>query len=497
MSINPKEENFKVWCQAEITKAIDPTTGAEIMRLGGIASTADKDSDDEFLDPKGFDLKPFMESGMVNWHHQAKGQPAAIIGEPYKAEIRPEGLYVEVDLYPDSPMAKQVYELAQTLEKNSKKRKLGFSIEGKVNKRKSNDKKSLDFKHILKAAVTGLAITHMPKNPKTFADIIKGNVDIDNTDDDYDEDEEEAKEEKALDTSTGAALKRESVDGVPKKTFTKSEVIEKLFLDVPYISIEKAEKIYELIKKISTMTKRKVVSDTDINKAYELLDMSVEPTDAINKGGEGEETADEGSVEKAKEGEEETPETTTKKEDEEEDEEETTEVKKGGPNRFDLIEKAIATSHVQTKSFLKALGVLIKESSQKLDDASSKLDLAAEREAELTSIIKAQDETISVISEKLEMFGNATPAPKSIRNAGVIERNFQKGQESEELAPQKNVISMTKNKAAVSSLLDQATFAKGYDNQFGDALMHFEATGHLPVDVISRIKVETGFEIVK
>jgi len=497
MSIQPKEENFKVWCQAEITKAIDPTTGAEIMRLGGIASTSDKDSDDEFLDPAGFDLKPFMESGMVNWHHQAKGQPAAIIGEPSKAEIRPEGLYVEVDLYPDSDMAKQVYKLAETLDKNSKKRKLGFSIEGKVNKRKSNDKKSLDFKHILKAAVTGLAITHMPKNPKTFADIIKGNVDVDNSDDDRDEDEEN-EEKKALDTESGAALKRESVDGVPKKTFSKSEVIEKLFLDVPYISIEKAEKIYQLIKKISTMTKRKVVSDTDIEKAYELLGMSVEPTDAINKGGEGEETADEGSVEEKEESEEKTPKPSNKKDDEDEEENDEKEVKKGGVNRFDNIEKAIATSHVQTKSFLKALGVLIKDSSQKLDDASNKLDAAAARELELVDIIKAQDETISVISEKLEMFGNATPAPKSIRNAGVIERNFQKGQETEELAPaKKNVISMSKGKTAIVQLLDEATFAKGYDNEFGDALMHFEATGNLPANVITRLKAETGYEIVK
>ena len=58
--------NFNFWCPVEISKAIDEKTGEEIMLLGGIASTADEDSDGEFLDPKGFDIKPLLESGMVN-----------------------------------------------------------------------------------------------------------------------------------------------------------------------------------------------------------------------------------------------------------------------------------------------------------------------------------------------------------------------------------------------------------------------------------------------
>ena len=52
--------NFNFWCPVEISKAIDPNTGEEQMLLGGIASTADEDSDGEFLDPKGFDIKPLL-----------------------------------------------------------------------------------------------------------------------------------------------------------------------------------------------------------------------------------------------------------------------------------------------------------------------------------------------------------------------------------------------------------------------------------------------------
>ena len=192
------EDKFTFWCPLEKAQDLDPTTGEPVMKLGGIASTSDEDSDGEFLDPKGFDIKPLIESGMVNWHHQAKGQPATIIGEPTKAEIRPEGLYIETELYPSSKIACDVWELAETLEKDSKTRRLGYSIEGKVVKRKSNDKKSPDYKKIVKAIITGVAITHQPKNPKTFANIIKGEID-----DDF-----EDEEEKALDTETGKALKK-------------------------------------------------------------------------------------------------------------------------------------------------------------------------------------------------------------------------------------------------------------------------------------------------
>ena len=80
-----------------------------------------------------------------------------------------------------------------TLEKDSKTRRLGYSIEGKVLKRKSNDKNSPDYKHIEKAVITGVAITHMPKNPKTFANIIKGEID-----DDFNEDEEKEKKNEEL-----------------------------------------------------------------------------------------------------------------------------------------------------------------------------------------------------------------------------------------------------------------------------------------------------------
>ena len=498
------EEKFVFWCPLQKSEdLVDPTTGERIMRLGGIASTSDEDSDGEFLDPKGFDIKPLITSGMVNWHHQAKEHPDTIIGEPSKAEIRPEGLYLETDLYPSSKVACDVWELANTLEKDSKTRRLGYSIEGKVLKRKSNDKNSPDYKHIEKAVITGVAITHMPKNPKTFANIIKGEID-----DDFNEDEEKKNEEKALDTENGAALKKESVDSKLKvTTFTKAEVLEKLFKDIPGISIKKAEHIYLMLNKFANMKGKTQITEDDITKAYEALGLNIESSE-IEKGC----GADGGATEKEpiakadskkgnNEAAEETAEETAEEEVEDEDGEDEDEVSEGkgvkkaeGGNRFDRIEKAIATSHQINSKYIRALGVMIK-------DASQKLDAAAERENELRDIVKAQEETISQLSQRIESFGNGAPAPKSFRHAAPVERNFNKGNENDfekggNGNSGANTVSIS-NKPAISNILDQATFAKGYDDEFSKACLEFEATGNLPANVISRLKSEYNISIVK
>ena len=495
------EDRFTFWCPLEKAQDLDPTTGEPVMKLGGIASTSDEDSDGEFLDPKGFDIKPLIESGMVNWHHQAKGQPATIIGEPAKAEIRPEGLYIETELYPSSKIACDVWELAETLEKDSKTRRLGYSIEGKVVKRKSNDKKSPDYKKIVKAIITGVAITHQPKNPKTFANIIKGEID-----DDF-----EDEEEKALDTENGAAVKKESVDKkIKSQTFSKAEVIERLFKDIPGISIEKAEKIHSLILKIASMKKgKKRVTDEDISKAYEALGLDVEPTD-IEKGegcdANGGQTKNE-PIKKAKsktKAEDETDDVgddgTEEEDDEEEDDVE--EAKKGkmkkggdGVNRFDRIEKAIATSHQINSKYIKALGVMVK-------DVAQKATAIMGENAELKELVKAQEDTISVMSEKLEAFGSEVPAPKSLSASRPVERQFAKAEDTDitkggQGKAKGNQVSMSKQPHVVAEILDQATFAKGFDDEFSKACTAFEANKALPANIIARIKNETGIEIVK
>lgn len=486
------------------------------MRIGGIASTMDRDADGEYLDPSGFDVEPLKNSGMVNWHHQAKNSPAAIIGEPSKVELRPEGLWIESDLYASSPMANEVYELAKTLEEDSKTRRLGYSIEGKVLKRGSNDKKSPLYNKIVKAVITGVAVTHMPKNPHTFVNIIKGEIDADGIKVDLEEEEDNAEErggkteKKALDTKSGAALVPESVDGQPKKTFSKSSVMEAIFRDIPNITIPNAHEVYTLIKNISVMNKRKSITSEDIEKAYAALGLAPEGNasdaedvqkgdDADGQMGKEDETHDDeprhnaANMRNAKASKKEESEEETEDDDEgfEQCDKNGAKMKKG--DNTDLL-KAIQGVGNDFKSYIKATAVLVNDLRQKRSED-------AKRIAELEGVIKGQTEVIEGFATKLERYGSEVPRPKSLRSATVIDRAFAKGADKGDIEKGGDTtrISFRENPRAVAALLDQASFAKGYDKEYGDALLAFEArpADGLPKNIIARLKAETGYEVVE
>ena len=153
--------------EVEIEKATNQG-GREIMRLKGIAATNALDVDNQILDPQGFDLSYFLNSGFINYNHQSKNDPDAIIGEPTKAEITPNNeLYLEAELYADSDVAKKVWNLAKVLQNNSSKRKLGWSIEGITRKMNPIDKRK-----VMKAMITNVAITPSPKNSTTWVDLL-------------------------------------------------------------------------------------------------------------------------------------------------------------------------------------------------------------------------------------------------------------------------------------------------------------------------------------
>jgi len=172
--INP-ESDMNFFLPIEFEKGKNKKTGEKIMKIKGIASTADQDSEGEVLEPVGFDLSRFLETGFLNWNHQAKGTGGkggaeAIIGEPTLAKVTPKGeLYVEGLLYNGHPLAESVWNLAETLERNKSKRKLGFSIEGRALERDT-----INPKRITKALLTGLAVTHVPVNTNTYLDLVKG-----------------------------------------------------------------------------------------------------------------------------------------------------------------------------------------------------------------------------------------------------------------------------------------------------------------------------------
>jgi len=152
---------------AEIVKSSDNDSsgGKKKMRLKGVASDPSKDLDGDTLRTDIFDTSYLLERGFVNWHHQSKTDPTAIIGEPDVAKIRNKDIYIEADLY-DTDMGRKAFKAVQDVEKNSKTRRLGWSIEGKAYRQTEKGP-------ISKIVLTGVALTFAPKNSNTFAEIVK------------------------------------------------------------------------------------------------------------------------------------------------------------------------------------------------------------------------------------------------------------------------------------------------------------------------------------
>lgn len=519
---------FKFYAPLEIQKAKDDK-GVEVMRIGGIASTSDEDADGEFLDPNGFILDDFLNVGFVNWHHGAKNKPKTIVGEPSLAEIRPDGLYVECDLYPSSDIAKEIYETAQILEKDSKTRRLGFSIEGEVIERGSDDENDPLYNVIKKANITGLAITHMPKNAATFAQIIKGFTGgemSESSDSDSDSDDG------TLNTKNGKAIVKESLNKKIKKlvpdvnTVTKSKfsiinldeesMYDKIFETFTDINIEKAEKVYSLLTKISQDMKKGKIDDNKLEKAMNALGLDVteaNPFLSKAKSEENEEDDDSGSEEedeKVKAAAKKIAEKVQKEEfgkgknsddsDEEEEEDEDDEMEKskaseklgGNKGLFLLFSKEIQKAKAQNTVENRALGVLIKSTLEENQLLKGNLEEQKEIFKAQTEMIANQNELIKGLVEKIESFG-AIPEPRKSITKGFTEKfpeTIEKGQNT-------NVLSISKNKNQIVELLDQKTFAKGFDEEFSKATTSFEASNALPANIIARLRSENGITITE
>lgn len=164
--------NFKYFVPIDkIEKATKLIGGksTEIMKISGVASTLDQDTDGEILDPNGFNVDYFMNSGHISYGHKQENNPNFIIGFPTKCEVKNNQFHIEAELYPWSQLAKDVYEVASNLKKSGTGRKLGWSIEGKATLRDP-----LNDKYVKKAAITGVTVTCSPKNSATFVEIMKG-----------------------------------------------------------------------------------------------------------------------------------------------------------------------------------------------------------------------------------------------------------------------------------------------------------------------------------
>jgi hypothetical protein len=131
--------------------------------IQGIASTDNLDLQGEKVVQSGIDLAYFTEHGYVNDDH--KPGPENKVGEPTEARITKAGLWVKAFLYKGHQRAEYWWEFINALVQSDAKRKVGFSIQGKVVRREGNS--------ILKCWLQDIAITASPVNTHTWAEIVK------------------------------------------------------------------------------------------------------------------------------------------------------------------------------------------------------------------------------------------------------------------------------------------------------------------------------------
>lgn len=167
-----KQVNMKIFMPIDIESSVKKSaeeTSEGNWYVRGYASTPDLDYQGEIVKPMGIDIHSyFLKSGYINYDHQKS--PDDIIGEPTaNCYVDSNGLFVEAMLYKNSPKARSIWTLANTLKESNSSRRIGFSIEGKITKRDMSQKNIID-----EVMITNVAITTHPANPNaTWEALVK------------------------------------------------------------------------------------------------------------------------------------------------------------------------------------------------------------------------------------------------------------------------------------------------------------------------------------
>jgi hypothetical protein len=152
----------------------DAPAGQE-RRIGGIVSTENKDQQDEVVLQRGLDFSYFKKNGWFNDNHSKK--TTDILGYPEatkyfgKGQDLPDGSKAEhpghwVEGYLlRTEKADEIWSLGKALQDT--RRRLGFSVEGKILQRTGPGNKT-----IAKALVRNVAITNCPVNTDSRMEIL-------------------------------------------------------------------------------------------------------------------------------------------------------------------------------------------------------------------------------------------------------------------------------------------------------------------------------------
>jgi hypothetical protein len=174
------EDTFEIWVPGEssdggsgfeitgLTKSERDILKGEAAKMsdrviGGFCSTETMDRQDEIVVAKGLDFSEFINFGWFNDNHRQ--ETGAQVGEPILAKlVGGSRWYTKGFLYKDYEPSDRIWNLAQALRKSGSRRKLGFSIEGKVQHREG--------RKIVRAKVRNVAITGQPVNTECTWDVL-------------------------------------------------------------------------------------------------------------------------------------------------------------------------------------------------------------------------------------------------------------------------------------------------------------------------------------
>lgn len=156
-------DEFSFYVPFDIEKSEVTQNGEKQMIIGGYASTADKDRQDDAIVQRGIDFSEFLDFGYLNYNHDN----SIIVGYPIKegCKVDTHGFYVKARLLNGVQQAEDMYQAALALERANAPRRLGFSVEGKVLSRDKNG-------NITRCKIYNVAITNSPVNTNCTWDVL-------------------------------------------------------------------------------------------------------------------------------------------------------------------------------------------------------------------------------------------------------------------------------------------------------------------------------------
>ena len=166
------EDDFRVYLpDVSFVEKSGDEEAHDSRKMRGIMNTSSLDRQDEHVLAKGLDLGDFLSHGHFNDNHDQA--TSAIVGYPqkafYKSNIelpngrKVDGWICEGYMLKGTKRADEIWELAKALSATPDRR-LGFSIEGKVQRRKNNV--------VEKATVRNVAVTNAPVNTDATWDVL-------------------------------------------------------------------------------------------------------------------------------------------------------------------------------------------------------------------------------------------------------------------------------------------------------------------------------------